>query len=317
MRAALALAIGLALASSAALAAGAGAPAVQFIDKSYVSLPKALGAYTLQRLDYTNKHPEVGATGHYSARNAPAKLTLSVSVYPEGRAEEAVAVEQQLGTAQAVINAQADFTEVKPGASSALDVAAPAPTLTSKAGYKQPILIGRPTKVDPKEAAARAAREPSLEQTLKTEMTMPALSHGRRQDYAYLDKGTPMRAAVITFYRQLYDIKVRVAVPAADMPQADFDAFVTTAAKTLVPKVDIRNFGACGSPTIFSQDSGDEKRDKEAGTRTLIRAKAQALRDNCAQSELAPEPPIAGYERAEIVFPAGAWKDAAPQPPET
>jgi hypothetical protein len=59
-------------------------------------------------------------------------------------------------------------------------------------------------------------------------------------------------------HRQLADIEVRVRIAAEQMDQASFDALADDAARQIVPKIDVRNFGRCPQPVRETNCAPDE-----------------------------------------------------------
>lgn len=285
--------------------------AKQFIDKTYISLPKSVGAYSLLRLNYDPNELLAGMHAAYELAGAPEGFTISFFVYPQGRGEEKAAVEAQIAEVEDAIRLRQEYTKIEAGPRTVFVVDAPKPSAlpNEKNGRKQRILTMEPVKVAAD--ATPQTDEPSLVELLK-EASPPLQSTGLRQGFRFDNKGLPVRSAGLVFHRNLYNIKLRISAPSAGIDQAKFDALVDATARALVPKVDIRNFGQCGQMLVESQDSGDKARDARVFARNMLREQGRVARENCADSEgPTPDPVDEGYDRVEIVFPPGIWRQSA------
>lgn len=285
--------------------------AKQFIDRTYISLPESVGDYSLARVGYDPGQFAAGVSGAYALKGAPEPFTITLFVYPQGRSEEKAAVEAQIAEVEDAIRQQQDYTKIEAGPRTVFVVDAPKPSAlpNEKNGRKQRILTLQPVKV-----AAEAATDddgPSLVELLK-EASPPLQSTGLRQGFSFDHKGDSVRSAGFVFYRNLYNIKLRISAPSSAMDQAAFDKLADATARALVPKVDIRNFGQCGQMLVGTQDSGDKARDARVFARNMLREQGRVERENCADSEgPTPDPVDAGYDRREIVYPEGIWRQGA------
>lgn len=283
--------------------------AAQFIDKTYISLPKRAGAYALEKSKYDPERMDAGVHASYLLEDAPGHFTISLYVYPMGRAEEAQVVDAEIDEVEQAIRGRDDYSKIKAGPRTTFVVDAPAPSAlpNDKNGREQRILMTSAVEKPPTDAAS-AAKEPSLSEAL-VDARAPTQSTGRRQGFTYEYKGLPVRSAGLVFYRHLYGIKLRISSPSDAMDQATFDALVDATARALVPKLDIRNFGQCGQMLVEMQASGEKDRDGHASALAILREQGRVARENCAESEGAkPDPIDGGYERTEMVFPPGAWR---------
>lgn len=294
--------------------AGQAAPltAKQFIDRTYISLPESVGDYSLARVGYDPAQFAAGVSGAYELKGAPEPFTITLFVYPQGRSAEKAAVESQMAEVEDAIRQRDDYSKIVAGPRAPFVVEAPKPSAlpNEKNGRKQRILTMQPVKVAA-ETATDDENEPSLVELLK-EASPPPQSTGLRQGFSFDHKGEGVRSAGFVFYRHLYNIKLRISAPSAAMDQATFDKLVDATARALVPKVDIRNFGQCGQMLVGTQDSGDKARDARVFARNMLREQGRVARENCADSEgPTPDPVDAGYDRREIVFPDGTWRQSA------
>ena len=293
--------------------AGQAAPlsAKQFIDRTYISLPESVGDYSLARVGYDPGQFAAGVSGAYALKGAPEPFTITLFVYPQGRSEEKAAVEAQMAEVEDAIRQRDDYSKIEAGPRTPFVVDAPKPSAlpNEKNGRKQRILTMEPVKI-----TAEAATDddgPSLVELLK-EASPPLQSTGLRQGFSFDHKGESVRSAGFVFYRNLYNIKLRISAPSTAMDQAAFDKLADATARALVPKVDIRNFGQCGQMLVGTQDSGDKARDARVFARNMLREQGRVERENCADSEgPTPDPVDAGYDRREIVYPDGIWRQGA------
>lgn len=295
-------------------AAPAGEPllASQFIDKTYVNLPKRVGMYSLDKVKYEPEQLDAGIYAAYTLEDAPGHFTISLYVYPQGRTEEKLAAEAQIEEVERAIRQQPDYSKIEAGARTDFVVDAPEPSAlpNDRNGRKQRILVSGPVKKAPADSS-KEADQPSLSQAL-VESRAPTKSTGRRQGFAYQNKGGDVRSAGLVFYRNLYNIKLRISSPTSAMDQSMFDTLVDATARALVPKVDIRNFGQCGQMIVVMEDTGDKDRDALAHAVTMLQEQGRVARENCAEGEGdKPDPVDEAYERIEIVFPPGIWRQSA------
>ena len=309
---ALALAAALAVPCPAAAEEEAATPKHQFIDKTYVQVPKQVGIYTLEKTSYDAKELGAGVRTLYGVEGAPKELTLSLFAYPQGRAVESEVVDREIAGVEQVIRMQKDYTAIEAGPRTEFRVDAPKPSVLPEGEdekHEQTVTF-TPASEDGKKDPKEAEDERALEEVVQ-EMAAPTHTSGRRQAFNFLYKGVQTRSVGLVFHRNLYNIKLRVSVPAELMEAADFEAAVDAAARTLVPLVDIQNYGACGDIVIaLADDKKIKDKDKAAEdtARRLMREMGRVNRENCAGAE--GKTPLAvpeGYERTEIVYPPGTW----------
>jgi hypothetical protein len=291
-------------------------PATQFVDKTYVSLPKTVGDYSLLHSAFDPEQLAAGVSSTYALEGAPEQFTISLFVYPQGRSDVKAAVEAQIAEVEQAIREQGQYTKVEAGPRTAFVIAAPAPTAlpNQRNGREQRVLSGPPVKVSAEaidndyDNDNDKDNEPTLEQLLQ-DSKAPLHSAGRHQNFTYAYQGANVRSAGLVFHRNLYNLKLRISAPADVVNAARFGALVEATARALVPKVDIRNFGLCGQMLVQTQESGDKTRDALALARQMLREQGRVARENCAESEGPTADPVdEGYERTEIVYPPGIWR---------
>jgi hypothetical protein len=292
----------------AAEAAATDPKPVQFVDKSYISLPKSVGIYSLEKVDYDAGEFAAGINSEYAVRGAPDSLSINLYVFPQGEANEAEITENQMAEVEKVIRMRKSYSDVVASPRTSITVEAPPPSLPGVNKRSIPIVVGNPTRIPLEEARKRAKDAPTIDQAMAAARA-PTQSIGRRQMFSLKHEGKPMRSAAVQFHRQLFNIKLRISVPESAITQDEFVQLVDSAARALVPKVDIRNVGKCGEAVVFMQESGDKELDAEANARALFGGQGRLLRDNCALADAALEElPVDGYERVEIVYPPGTWE---------
>ncbi len=217
-----------ALAASASLEAPP--PVEKVLDKSIVVLPPKAGIFVHERSRVGTPEVPEGVVADYGAPGKPGDPWISVRVVPNGRVDEAnsvaaqaLALEQYMRSFPAFVNLLA--------------------------------LSAAPISVEaPKRGSLYANRRLGVTRGMKF-----PISVGSRQSFTYMDRdGQQTRHAGLVFHRQLADIEVRVRVAVEDMGQAEFDALADDAARQIVPKIDIRNFGRCPGPLHETNCARDE-----------------------------------------------------------
>lgn len=289
---------------SVALPAVSADPApAQFLDSSVISFPGVVGDYTLGDVLYDPAAWQWGATSKWAVNGAPAALLLSVFVYPLGRMDEQAAVTRQLDDIEQQLQAavaQGTYSDVVAGERAPFEVVRPASALARDDGEEE-----RDIDVVPKPALAiepADGTDPFL--AALAEVGASTTSRGQRQSYTFKLRGTPVRSLGYVFYRHLFAFKVRVTAPEDSMDQATFEALADTAARNLVPRIQVVNYGQCGEITIAPTEgkTGD-------GAVALIRGVARVQAENCASSPAAaPHKPARGVRQVEIVYPEGTWR---------
>lgn len=287
----------------------------QFLDKSLVTIPKNAGNYSLLESQYDPAAFNLGISTSWRVAGAPDSLTVSLYVYPIGRGAESDVVLHEIADVEAAVREalrQGLYSDLVVGDRQSFLVVAREATILDDGKEKggEPPAAFDPT---PKE-------EPVLEPSDKSDPLLAAIassmaspnSHGQRQAFRFSRNGVARRSLGYVFYRHLFGFKVRVSAPEQDLDQAAFEAVADAAVRNLVPRIDVINFGSCGTITL---PAGDKKADKDAASQTMagamIHGMARIKAENCANSagdrpHLAP----ADSERTEIVYPPGTWKES-------
>ena len=200
------------------------------IDRSIVVLPERAGIFVYERSRVGTPEVREGVDADYDVPGKRGDPWIRVMVVPNGRVDEtnsvaaqALALQQKMRETQAYVKLQ--FL--------------PAASITVEAPGRASLY-----------ANSRGGA---------TQGWTPPISVGGRQSFIYMDRdGQLTRDAGLVFHRQMADITVRVRVAADDMGQAEFDALADAAARQIVPKLDIRNFGQCPGPVRETNCAPDE-----------------------------------------------------------
>jgi hypothetical protein len=225
-------------------------PERPLLDKSIVAVPTRAGRFTIGRSS-TDRHDALaGVRANYHVAGAVRGPTIIVRAIPRGRVAAGAAV-------------SALATRFERG-------------LRGTPGIRDLVALPR-TRIDVELPGASLYHHTNGYHTRGFKLP----EGGLRQSFTYMDTdGVAVRTAMLVFHRRLFDIQVRVGAAASAMSQAEFDALADEAARTLVPALDIRNFGRCAN------------RQRE---------------DNCAGSEAGARwaAPVQGVAHA-LVYPPGA-----------
>ena len=141
-------------------------------------------------------------------------------------------------------------------------------------------------------------------------LTPPTATAGQKRSISFdvQDRG-PSRSLAYVFYRNLFLFKVRATVLAAEMSEADFNAMVDLAVQTLLPAIEVDNFGTCGNITVaLPEKTAGKQADAGDGALQIATGMGRVRRESCAASEAADPTLRANYARETIVYPAGTWK---------
>jgi hypothetical protein len=195
-----------------------------------VVLPEKAGIFVHERSRAGPPEVPGGVDADYEAVGKPGDPWIRVLVVPNGRVGEADAVAAQALALVQGMRGNHAFVNLQ-----ALDAA--------------PITV---------EAPGRGSLYANSRGGVTRGWKLP-VSVGRRQSFTYMDRdGEQTRHAGLVFHRQLADIEVRVRIAAEQMDQASFDALADDAARQIVPKIDVRNFGRCPQPVRETNCAPDE-----------------------------------------------------------
>ena len=119
-----------------------------------------------------------------------------------------------------------------------------------------------------------------------------------------------MRSLGYVFYRHLFAFKVRVTASADSMDDTTFEALADTATRKLVPRIQVENYGQCGSIAVTAPHPDvDEETRSRAAAEELLRGTARVLAGNCAATEgVKPAHERHGETRIAIVYPPDSWR---------
>jgi hypothetical protein len=287
----------------------------QFIDRSNITVPREVGRYTYDNGDYDPAQWAAGASAHYNFPGEPECLVISVYVYPKGRSTEAEAVAQQAQQVEDAIRQPDSYSMVEAGPRTSFTVDAPARTAEAIAkGPKQQVVFRGPAPKEveaPVPTAEGAKGEDGVSDALLQAiagMSPPKSSVGSRQAFHFVREGVAMRSAGLVFYRALFNIKLRISAPSDSVSQTDFDAIVDDAARTIVPAIDIRNFGRCGDMVIEMPETIPKGDNGETLAGKLVAEQGRVLRENCAGLEGKDDREVPkDHVRHTIVYPPGTW----------
>jgi hypothetical protein len=309
------------LATAAASAEEPGVEPVQFLDRSVVTLPRFVGAYTLAEALYDPEQWAAGVTSKWRVNSTPAELRLTVFVYPLGRSREDAAVEQQIEDVERSLHLaveQGTYSDLVVGAREPFSVAAPdawaSPDDARDAERERdardtPKGQRRAKRKAESDATARAVPAGGPLAGLFADAAKRPPSRGLRQSFRFSHDGVPMRSLGYVFHRHLFGFKVRATVPVDSMDEATFTALVDTATLNLVPRIAVKNFGRCGIITV-GRPAIDSKQDaSDAMGQLLMQEVARVRAENCATAEKNPPPPDAEAQQTiQIVYPPETWK---------
>jgi hypothetical protein len=297
------------LATVTPAATKSGGPTSQFIDKSIVTYPTALGHYSLVKESYDPANVPNGVSLHYNLADAPPELTFDIYVYPLGRVDTTKAVTDATVEMEGEIRTleqQKIYADLKFDDAVEFDVVEP-PSSILKSDDKKDAASG-----DAPEAAASAAEPDSDTRAIvdAARSSAPSTSTtGRKHALALTVRGMPSESLAYVFYRNLFLISVRATAPTSALPADKFNALVDHAVQDLVPTMDIQNFGDCGTMYIsVDEKSTDKDKDALAGAIQLVREMGRIQRENCANKPGPDTAPPAGHAQETIVYPAGFWK---------
>jgi hypothetical protein len=300
-----ALALSCLLAVSVAAGAEPAKDAKQFIDRTNIVFPKAMGAY---EVDSHEQDPEVMGgvmLGFDEPEGMPENFTVTAYVYPMGPMDAKAALDAGIGHILAGVRGRPDYTDIR--FEPATDFAVPAPAAPSMAlglrGHKKVISSSglppeKPDATDEDLTAARIA------------WTSPELTTGgRRVVMHYLLDGLLVRSVGYVFYRQMMLVKLRVTSSVLSVDESNFLALADKAALAIAPSFEIQNFGRCGVHYIPSTPDGQEDRSGgNAGGYALMKELGRVQRQNCALVEGKPDTLPAGMLRHTLVYPPDTWQ---------
>lgn len=265
------------------------------IEKSILIAPGNVGDFALEGSSYDPANKQSGAGFRYSLEDHP-EIRFDVYVYPAGRMSEADAV------ARGMVEFKAGFEDAE----------------QSGIYHDVSITDERDFQLRPPAAATAVERPPATpmqEDDAEKSRLIGALVDGIRHAgrrvqlrMAYPPLDTPLYSDGYLFYKQLYFFKVRASASRDRIAARAFHALADTAARTLVPAIQVANIGGCAKAVveIGSSASADDL------ARALITQSIAAEDENCypdeASADTASKSDHAGT--VEIVFDPGDWNES-------
>lgn len=281
----------------------------QFIDKSVVTYPTALGHYSLVKGSYDPTNVVNGVSLDYNLADAPRELQFNIYVYPLGRVDTAKAVADAMVEMEGEIRTLEQrkmYSEVKFSNAVAFDVAEPSSSIL-KSDDK-----GIATSADePATMTSSAAEDPDARALIDALHLSepPTRTIGRKRALTLTAGGIPRQSLAYVFYRNLFLISVRATETVDAQPTDLFNTLVDRVVQDLVPTMDIQNFGKCGTMYIsVDKKSGDKDKDARGGAIELVREMGRIQRENCASAPGPNATTPAGHEQQTIAYPAEFWK---------
>ncbi len=311
------------LASTMATAKKAPEPK-EFLDKSVITFPNSIGDYALAESRYDPEHWSHGVTSLWTINAAPDGVRLNVFVYPIGRADEKDVVAQQIAEvedgmyravdqgiyADLVIDKHEAFAVV---AAESFVVKSRQKNSSAAQEGSEDAKPDEPLALMPKPEFRLEAKDAADPLAATLAASMPAANnYGLRQSFRYTFNDVPVRSLGYVFYRHLFAFKVRITAPLDSMDDATFEALADTATRTLVPRIDVKNYGQCGNITVSESDpDADEETNSTAMAQQMLMGIARVRADNCASAEGKRSAASSRRStRIEIAYPAGIWNSA-------
>jgi hypothetical protein len=303
------------LAAPAMAASSAPGKASQFLDKTWVTYPRKVQAFTLKSDAYDPEQLLAGVTLSYQVPGLPDGSALTIFVFPQGRSDQEVGLKRALADITDGVLAQQQnnsYQHVEMGEIQEFSVAAPPPSVNgaaAEADREQPVTISSGANTPP---AADASTAPGTDDALAAAVqaaAAPTTTIGRKLRISFSYEGEPKQSLGYAFYRNLFLITVRFTSPAAGLSPEKFEALGDEAVRALVPRIDVQNFGTCGTMVVKLPETEAPNEDADrSGALSLISEMGRISRENCAASEGDhPAPVPADQARKELIYPDGMW----------
>lgn len=259
------------------------ADARPYVEASYISAPRVVADFNLERSSYDPAAKLAGAGFLYRSSKEP-QATASVFVYPAGRVGQAEAVESGM---------QALHGELKQAVAAGI--------------YAQMQELGE----EPFPLAAYVAPgkgTTAIDTAVIQTMAKAEQIHGTRLRLSmqHVSSNQPLHSNAYLFYKQLYYVKLRISADQASMSREAFDALADRAARSLIPAVQVANVGGCAAGTIYVDPSATPEQ-------TAVQLAGQmALQKgyNChgTASDAGVDAGAADVSVVEIRYDADDWK---------
>ena len=254
-----------------------------YIEVSYVSAPRAVADFALERSSYDPAAKRAGAGFGYRSRKEP-QATATVFVYPAGRTGQAEAVESGM---------QALHGELKQAVAAGI--------------YAQLQELGEepfPLAADVAPGKGTNAIDTAVIQAMaKAEQIRGTRL---RLSMQHVSSNQPLHSNAYLFYKQLYYFKLRISADQASMSREAFDALADRAARSLIPAVQVANVGGCAASTMYVAPTGTP----EQSVVQLATQMALQKGYNChgTASDAGVDAGAADTSVVEIRYEAGDWK---------
>ena len=304
------------VAAPAMAASPAPKEASQFLDKTLVTYPRQVQAYTLKSDEYDPEQLLAGVSLNYQVPGLPDGSALTIFVFPQGRSAQEDGLKRALDDITGGVLAQQKnkvYQDVTMGEVGEFSVAAPPPSVVQdgdEANPDQPVAAATGVSTPPAtDAPAAIGGDDAIEAAAKS-AAAPTMTIGRKLKISFSYRGEPKQSLGYAFYRNPFLITVRFTSPAAGLSPEQFEAMGDEAVRALVPRIDIQNFGTCGiiEVNLPEEEAPNEDADRN-GALGLIEGLGRIARENCAESEGDhPTPVPADQARKELIYPAGLWK---------
>ncbi|MEG2806280.1 hypothetical protein [Stenotrophomonas sp.] len=257
-------------------------PERAYIETSYVTAPRAVDDFALERNYYDPTNKLAGASFGYRSRVSP-QATATVFVYPTGRMEPAEAVDAGMRSLHAELK-QAEAAGIYTGLQE---------------------LDETPFVLNP---AAPGKGSNAVDTAVIAAIAQAGQLNGRRLRLAmhHVANDQPVHSSAYLFYKQLYYVKLRITADQASMSREAFDTLADRAARRLVPAAQVANIGGCAGGTIYVDPSAEPAQ----GAIQLARQMAIVQGYNCHGSASAArvDPDAPGNVVIRIDYDADDWK---------
>ena len=303
-------------AAPAVAASPAPKEASQFLDKTLVTYPRQVQAYTLKSDAYDPEQLLAGVTLNYQVPGLPDGSALTIFVFPQGRSAQEDGLKRALDDITGGVLAQQKnnvYQDLTMGEVEEFTVAAPPPSVLKdgeEANLDLPVATATGVAKPPATDAPAAIGVDGAIEAAAESAAAPTITTGRKLKISFSYQGEPKQSLGYAFYRNLFLITVRFTSPVAGLSAEQFEAMGDEAVRALVPRIDIQNFGTCGIIEVNLPEEGASNEDADRnGALSLIEGLGRIARENCAESEGDHSAPVpADQGRKELVYPAGLWK---------
>lgn len=284
-----------------------------FIERTFVAVPRRVGDFTLEIVEFDAQHKYSGVSIRYSHPAHP-QTRIDLFVYPAGRGDVEEMLDAGMKGFVASMKPAADagyyrdFAEID---TVEFDLELP-PSQDDDTEASRPAsasATGGARSDDPEREARYAAWKTEM---LKTSRRVD----GRRMRLRYDFKGDlpgewfPMRSRTYLFHRQLYYFKGRISAAESQIDEAAFGDFADRAYREIVPAVKAYNIGSCGNSNILLNPGDSTQSPGDQLFKALLGAELHSLTSNCHPSpdKTMPTASNAELEVVTIEYAPDDWK---------